>query len=151
MIITRRLFFGVAGVTFLAPTTTVFESRRSALSINLPTQTWQHGLSLFGDLKYPAGFTHFDYINPYAPKGGTVRQAAFGTYDNFNLVVAGWKGKLAVGLDLIYETLLMPSMDEISAEYGLLAQTVTHPTDFCSITYRFASGGEMARRAARHV
>ena len=51
-------------------------------------------------------------------------------------MVAGWKGKLAVGLDLIYERLLMPSMDEASAEYGLLAQAVTHPGDFSSVTYR---------------
>jgi hypothetical protein len=87
-------------------------------------QAWQHGLSLFGDLKYPVGFAHFDYVNPNAPKGGTVRQAAFGTYDNFNMVVAGGKGKLAVGLDLIYETLLTPSLDEASTEYGLLAEAV---------------------------
>ena len=45
--------------------------------------------SLFGDLKYSTRFAHFDYVNPQAPKGGTVRQAAFGTYDNFNVVVAG--------------------------------------------------------------
>jgi microcin C transport system substrate-binding protein len=97
---------------------------------------WQHGLSLFGDLKYRAGFPHFDYVNPSAPKGGTVRQAVFGTYDNFNMVVAGWKGQLATGLDLIYETLLTPSLDEISPEYGLLAEAVAHPGDFSSVTYR---------------
>ena len=45
---------------------------------------WTHGLSLFGELKYPAGFKHFDYVNPDAPKGGTVRQIALGTFDNFN-------------------------------------------------------------------
>ena len=54
---------------------------------------WQHGLSLFGELKYPAGFKHFDYVNPRTrPKGGTVRLIAFGTFDNFNLVVAGREG-----------------------------------------------------------
>ncbi|MDE1931896.1 MAG: ABC transporter substrate-binding protein, partial [Alphaproteobacteria bacterium] len=41
----------------------------------------QHGLSLFGDLKYPAGFKHFDYVNPAAPKGGSVKYAATGTFD----------------------------------------------------------------------
>ena len=41
--------------------------------------------SLFGDLKFSTRFAHFDYVNPQAPKGGTVRQAAFGTYDNFNV------------------------------------------------------------------
>jgi microcin C transport system substrate-binding protein len=140
MVMTRRLFFGVAGMGFLAPTAALPALRRSARSSSQQSPAWQHGLSLFGDLKYPAGFPHFEYVNPSAPKGGTVRQAAFGTYDNFNLVVAGWKGKLAVGLDLIYERLLMPSMDEASAEYGLLAQAVTHPGDFSSVTYRLHPG-----------
>ena len=50
-------------------------------------RTWRHGVSLLGDLKYPAGFKHFDYVNPNAPKGGTVRLTGFGgTYDNFNPV-----------------------------------------------------------------
>src|SRR5216684_4290441 len=48
---------------------------------------WRHALSLFGDLKYPEGFKHFEYVNPNAPKGGSVRQVAFGTFDNFNTVV----------------------------------------------------------------
>ena len=55
---------------------------------------WKHGLSLFGDLKYPAGFKHFDYVNVNAPKGGAARMIAFGTFDNFNMVVAGVKGSL---------------------------------------------------------
>jgi microcin C transport system substrate-binding protein len=50
---------------------------------------WRHGLSLFGDLKYPAGFKQFDYINAGAPKGGLTREIAIGTFDNFNMVVAG--------------------------------------------------------------
>src|SRR5690242_13091230 len=65
---------------------------------------WTHGLSLFGELKYPAGFKQFDYVNPDAPKGGVARQIAFGTYDNFNRVVSGVKGNLAAGTDLIVET-----------------------------------------------
>jgi microcin C transport system substrate-binding protein len=134
VLITRRLFFPIAGVALLGPIPT--EWRQSAQSAAPRTQTWRHGLSLFGDLKYPAGFAHFDYVNPSAPKGGAVRQGVFGTYDNFNLAVTGWKGQLAAGLDLIYETLLTPSMDEISAEYGLLAEAVTHPADFSSVTYR---------------
>ena len=48
------------------------------------SRDWRHGLSLFGDLKYPAGFKHFDYVNPGAPKGGRARMIAFGTFDNFN-------------------------------------------------------------------
>jgi microcin C transport system substrate-binding protein len=97
---------------------------------------WRHGLSLFGDLKYPAGFEQFDYVNAAAPKGGTVREIAIGTYDNFNIVVAGVKGTLATGITLLYETLLVSALDEVSTEYGLLADAVSHPDDFSSATYR---------------
>ncbi len=104
-------------------------------------RTWQHGASLFGELKYPANFKRFDYVNPNAPKGGTVRLAGFGTYDNFNPVVAGVKGVIASGIGEIFETLMTPSLDEVSSEYGLLAEGVSYPEDFSSVTYhlrRFA-------------
>ena len=98
--------------------------------------TWHHGLSLFGDLKYPAGFQRFDYVNPNPPQGGAVRQIAFGTFDNFNLVVAGVKGTIADGLEAIYDTLMVPALDEVSTEYGLLAESVSYPADRSSVTYR---------------
>jgi microcin C transport system substrate-binding protein len=97
---------------------------------------WRHGLSLFGDIKYPADFKRFDYVNPDAPKAGVARQIALGTFDNFNLVVAGVKGSMAVGVGLIYESLMSPSLDEVSTEYGALAEAVSHPEDFSSVTYR---------------
>jgi microcin C transport system substrate-binding protein len=97
---------------------------------------WQHGLSLYGELKYPASFKQFDYVNAKAPKGGTARQIALGTFDNFNPVVAGVKGSLAVGVDLIYETLFVSSLDEVSSEYGLLAEAVSYPADFSAVSYR---------------
>ena len=53
---------------------------------------WRHALSLFGDIKYPADFKRFDYVNPDAPKGGVARLISIGTFDNFNIVVAGVKG-----------------------------------------------------------
>ncbi|HUD85040.1 MAG TPA: ABC transporter substrate-binding protein, partial [Xanthobacteraceae bacterium] len=83
-----------------------------------PERNWRHGLSLFGDLKYPPGFAQFDYVNANAPKGGAARQIAIGTFDNFNIVVVGIKGSLADGVDLIYETLSTRSYDEVSSEYG---------------------------------
>jgi hypothetical protein len=55
---------------------------------------WPHALSLFGEVKYPPA-SNFDYVNPDAPKGGAVRQIQIGTFDNFNLVVAAFKGSLA--------------------------------------------------------
>jgi microcin C transport system substrate-binding protein len=97
---------------------------------------WRHGLSLFGELKYPPGFKHFDYVNPAAPKGGAVRLTGIGTFDNFNLVVAGLKGTQAMGLNLIYETLTVASLDEVETVYGLVAESMSHPDDFSSVTYR---------------
>src|SRR5262245_16213083 len=103
---------------------------------------WRHGLSLFGDLKYPAGFKHFEYVNPAAPKGGVVRQIAVGTFDNFNRVIAGVKGALAFGVGLINESLMTEALDEVSAEYGLLAEAVRHPADFSSVTYRLRAAAK---------
>jgi microcin C transport system substrate-binding protein len=100
---------------------------------------WRHGLSLFGAPKYPATFKHFDYVNPVAPQGGMVRQIAFGTFDNFNMVVSGVKGSLANGLEFISETLSTPALDEVSTEYGLLAEGMSFPPDRSAVTYRLRS------------
>jgi len=99
-------------------------------------KVWRHGLSLFGELKYPAGFKQLDYVNAAAPKGGTVREIALGTYDSFNSVVAGVKGTTAAAIDLIYDTLLTSALDEVSTEYGLLAEAVAYPDDFSFVIYR---------------
>jgi microcin C transport system substrate-binding protein len=99
-------------------------------------KTWRHGLSLFGDLKYPPSFKQFDYVNADAPKGGIVREIATGTFDNFNRVVADVKGNIAGGIGLIYDTLLTSSLDEVSTGYGLLAESVSYPDDFSSASYR---------------
>ena len=97
---------------------------------------WRHGLSLFGEVKYPPDFAHFDYVNPQAPKGGRARQIAIGTFDNFNMVVAGVKGALAAGIELTFDTLMTPALDEVSTQYGLLAESVAYPDDFSSAIYR---------------
>lgn len=97
---------------------------------------WRHALSLFGDIKYPADFKRFDYVNPDAPKGGIARQIAIGTFDNFNVAVAGVKGTLAPAAGLIYETLTLQSQDEVTTKYGLLAEAAAHPDDFSWVKYR---------------
>ncbi|MGY3342221.1 MULTISPECIES: ABC transporter substrate-binding protein [unclassified Bradyrhizobium] len=97
---------------------------------------WRHALSLFGDVKYPADFKRFDYVNPDAPKGGAVRQIAIGTFDNFNYVVSGVKGNLAAPVPLIYDTLTTAALDEVSTEYGLLAEAVSRPDDSSFVIYR---------------
>jgi len=97
---------------------------------------WRHGVSAFGELKYPSGFKQFDYVKANAPKGGAARQIAIGTFDNFNTVVAGIKGALVLGIELNYDTLLVPALDEVSSDYGLLAEAVSYPDNFSSATYR---------------
>jgi microcin C transport system substrate-binding protein len=124
------------GSTLLAVAALPLAWPRSIGAALADDKNWRHGVSSFGDLKYPAGFRHFDYVNVDAPRGGTARQAASGTFDNLNRVVAGVKGSLAAGIDLIHETLLVSSLDEISTGYGLLAEAVGFPADFSSATYR---------------
>lgn len=97
---------------------------------------WRHALSLFGDIKYPAGFKRFDHVNPDAPKGGVARMISLGTFDNFNLVIAGVKGSFAPAAALIYETLMARAQDEVATEYGLLAEAAAHPDDFSWVIYR---------------
>ena len=104
---------------------------------------WGHCLPLSGELKYPAGFRHFDYVNPQAPKGGTLRLAALGTFDNFNQVVAGLKGLFAAAAGTICDTLMVASLDEPMANYGLIAEEVGHSPNFATISFRL-------RAAARH-
>lgn len=95
---------------------------------------WRHGVSLMGEPKYPAGFTRFDYVNPTAPKGGALRLADTGTFDSFNPVLS--KGNPAEGLGLVHETLMTAALDEVSTEYGSIAEVLRFPPDFSSVTYR---------------
>jgi microcin C transport system substrate-binding protein len=98
--------------------------------------SWRHALSLFGDIKYPADFKRFDYVNPDAPKGGVARMISIGTFDNFNIAVSGIKGSLAPAAAMIYEALMARSQDEITTEYGQLAESAAHPDDFSWVIYR---------------
>ena len=129
----RRLLLGSTLFALAARPLTWPRSIGAALADD---KNWRHGVSSFGDLKYSAGFRHFEYVNADAPKGGTARQIAFGTFDNFNPVVADVKGSIAAGIDLVYEMLLVSSLDEVSSGYGLLAEAVSFPADFSSATFR---------------
>jgi len=100
-----------------------------------------HGYAQFGTLKYPARFTHFDWVNPDAPKGGTLRVMAFGTFDTLNPYT--FKGTspvstpnfLQYGVNELNATLMAgtgqyaPSGDEPNASYGLIAQSVEYSED----------------------
>src|SRR6185312_15422884 len=97
---------------------------------------WRHGVAKFGGLKYAADFKQFDYVNAKAPKGGGASSIALGTFDNFNSAVAGVKGTVVFGIELIHNTLLVSSLDEVASVYGLLAEAVSYPDDISSATFR---------------
>ena len=96
--------------------------------------TCHHAVSLVGAPKMAADFKHFDWVNPDAPKGGTLRQYADGTFDTLNPFSD--KGVKAAGLGMIYDSLMAASSDEPSTEYGLIAECVTYPDDFSSATFK---------------
>lgn len=131
----RRTVFAGAAALAAAP--------RLALAQNaaFAGQPEVHGLSIFGDLKYPADFKHFDYVNPAAPKGGIIRQQikstsgnqSFDTFNTLNHLVL--KGDGAAGMDAIYDSLMGGSADEPSTVYGLVARAVQISAD--KLSYRF--------------
>lgn len=87
--------------------------------------TVSHGIAMHGALKYPAGFHHFDYVNPAAPKGGTLKMYSLGGFDSFNAFIV--KGTPAPGVGMLFDTLLVSAADEAFSEYGLLAETIEAP------------------------
>lgn len=92
-----------------------------------------HGISLWGSLKYQAGFKHFDYVNPDAPRGGEVKLGATGTFDSLNPFIV--KGNKAPGIGSIFESLMVGSLDEPQSLYGLIAASATLADDRGSIEF----------------
>ena len=84
-----------------------------------------HGVSSFGELKYPEGFAHFDYVNPEAPKGGEMSTWAFGTFDSLTPYIL--KGNAAAMSTAFYDSLLTGTLDEPDSMYGLVAESVEYP------------------------
>ena len=135
MAITRRQLLQSPASASIVPALGVAASvplirAANAQATAAPEPAWRHALSLFGEVKYPADFKRFDYVNPDAPKGGVARMISIGTFDNFNMAVAGVKGNIAPAAMMIYETLMTRSQDEVATEYGLLAESAAHPDDF---------------------
>ena len=97
-----------------------------------------HGYALWGDLKYPPGFDHFDYVNPQAPKGGELRLVSnlrTSTFDKYNPFTL--KGSAPAYLSaLLFDSLLTGSMDETGSGYGLLSEDVVVAPDGLSATFR---------------
>ena len=117
-----------------------------ALSLVLPASSladaWTNGISTIGELKYPPGFAHFDYVNPTAPKGGDLHLSELGTFDTLNPIPN--KGNLATGLGLVYEPLMRSSLDEVFSTYGLIAEAISYPADFSSVTFRIDAKAKWA-------
>jgi microcin C transport system substrate-binding protein len=89
-----------------------------------------HGISSFGDLKYPADYAHFDYVNPDAPKGGEWSgrgSSGSNTFDSLHPFIL--KGESAQGIGLTFDTLLTGSADEPDSAYGLVAKSIEYPKD----------------------
>lgn len=107
----------------------------------------RHGLSAFGELKYPADFKHFEYVNPGAPKGGRLAMigtAGRTTFDSFNNYIL--KGDSAQGLEYLFDSLMTRALDEPDAVYGLVAASAEVALDGKSVTFtmrpeaKFADG-----------
>ncbi len=96
----------------------------------------RHGLSAFGDLKYPENFAYFDYVNPTAPAGGKlsmIGSSGVTSFDSLNAFIL--KGQPAEGLILLFDSLMVRAMDEPDAMYGLLAQSAEISEDRQSVTF----------------
>ncbi len=129
MRITRRNLLKTASAVAGASSFKLFGVDAAAASTD-----WQHGLSLFGDVKYPADFKRFDYVNPDAPKGGRVRLFGIGTFDSLNPYT--FKGVSGLLSGWPFESLTTASLDEPSTAYGLIAEAMKHPDDFSQVSFR---------------
>ena len=114
-------------------------SHTSEIAVEPEERHWQHGLSFYGDFKYPPGFAHFDYVNPEAPKGGSLVRAIGYSFDSFTPFIS--KGLTAPGLDAIieptlYDSLLRPSGDELGVYYGSLAGQIAVSADGTTVWMR---------------
>ncbi|MEX2648971.1 MAG: extracellular solute-binding protein [Alphaproteobacteria bacterium] len=105
----------------------VFLAATLAPSASAQETTVGHGFAMHGDLKYGPDFTHFEYADPTAPRGGTVRYEGIGGFDNLNPYIL--KGEAAAGLGSLFESLMVQSSDEAFSSYGLIAETIEVPED----------------------
>ena len=131
----------------------------AALLLCFPPASWAApGYALWGELKYPPGFSHFDYVNPNAPKGGELKLVSnlrVSTFDKYNPFTI--KGSAPAYLsDLMFDSLLAGSLDETAAGYGLLAEDVSVAPDGLSAVFtlrreaRFHNGDPVQALDVKH-
>jgi microcin C transport system substrate-binding protein len=94
----------------------------------------QHAIAMHGSVKYPPGFTHFDYTNPDAPKGGSLLMHRIGTFDSFNSFIV--KGNPSADVELIYSVLATQSADEALTQYGELAKEIYMPENRSWVAFK---------------
>ncbi|OGT82220.1 MAG: hypothetical protein A3H91_17825 [Gammaproteobacteria bacterium RIFCSPLOWO2_02_FULL_61_13] len=100
-----------------------------------------HGLTLYGELKYAPDFTHFDYVNPDAPKGGTFTYAWGNSFDTLHpFIVVGTPPAFLTIETVLYDRLMIRSGDEATSMYGLIAESVTYPDDFSWVEFKLRRG-----------
>ena len=110
-------------------------------------QDAKHAFALHGDPKYSASYTHFDYTNPDAPKGGSLNISAIGSFDSLNpFIVKGVPaaGMTFLGQSLIYDSLMEQAYDEPFTMYGLIAESVEHAADNSSVTFNINKAAKWA-------
>ncbi len=134
MILTRRSLIKTASLLGLGPLAGFKVLSIEPAEAQTDERVFKHGSNIYGQLKYPADFKHFDYVNPNAPKGGRLRLGVTGSFDSLNPYII--KGDQAAGLSYIMETLTTQSYDEVGSEYGLVAESTYHPDDFSSVAFR---------------
>lgn len=104
----------------------------------------RHGLSIFGDLKYPADFRHFEYVNPDAPKGGEFRSWGVESFDTLNPFILKGVAPVTIsesfGIERTFATLLAPAADEPDSAYGLAAEWAERAADGRHVTFRLRAG-----------
>lgn len=106
----------------------------SAQSAESTIDQAKHGLAMHGELKYAEDFGHFEYTNPQAPKGGTLKLGVVGdNFDSFNPYII--KGVAASGVTYLYQSLTEHALDEAFSEYGLIAEKIHMPEDRSSVTF----------------
>lgn len=141
MILLNRRFVlkagtAAAGLSLLPGTLAAQQAAEGAASGG---DDWHTTSSLIGESKYGSDFKRYDYVNPQAPKGGTLNATVIGTFDSFNAyIVQGTPaaGFAAFGGGLLYDTLMEQSIDEAGVGHPLLAEAYKYPDDYSSATYR---------------
>ncbi|MGE0668565.1 MAG: extracellular solute-binding protein [Sphingomonadales bacterium] len=93
-----------------------------------------HGIAMHGEPKYKAGFSHTDYVNPDAPKGGRLVMSKAGSFDSLNPFII--RGNRADGVSLTFDTLMTRGLDEPFTLYGLIAESVEVPDDRSWVIFR---------------